>query len=154
MSTATKGKIVKYFSTHPNHQIIRVKPDERVMPNGKMVAVNMAEYLDKMLEFNDGWLEVREGENVLPTGPPDSEGNPTLEDDVQFLERQPSFGNIFHRQDDPVPAPTAEELERITDAVLNGDLKALRVIAEEELAGFERPEILGPIRKAAEKLAG
>ena len=149
-----QGKTVRYYSVSPHYQLIRLRADERITPAGKVYVANQSAYEQAIVQFNDGWLEVREGEQVLPSGPPGEDGEPQLEDVVTFLERQPTFGNLFHRQEEVKPPVDQGQMDAITEAILNADVEALRAIHAAEADSYERPEILGPVAKALEKLAG
>jgi hypothetical protein len=138
VATATKTKKVLYTSTAHDLVLPRVKPDEQVLPNGKIHVRNSSDYEKNLVKFTGGFFEVNENNNrVLPTGPMGED-----EDLVGFLERQPTFGNLFQRLDEPAPAPTVEELERIGELISAGDRAGLAEVYKAELDGDERPEIL------------
>jgi mannose-6-phosphate isomerase class I len=96
LATATQkkqGKKVTYYTTVENFQLFRVKPDEHInQGTGKKFVTNTAEFEQGTVRFKDGFLTVREGENVKPN--PET-GEP--EDLVTYLESRPSFGNLFFR---------------------------------------------------------
>lgn len=142
MATATKqklGKLHTYASTAPDFQIVRVRAQEGRAFNGEVFQTNQADYENGLVKFENGFLRVREGEQVLPnpkTGEP--------EDLVTFLERQRSFGNFFHRVDDPAPPVSQEEMATLMAAA--GDKAALEQIFEAESEGHARPQILEAVR--------
>lgn len=147
--TKPKAKTRTYFSTGVHYQIPRVKPDEQVLPNGKTVVRNMADYERYMLRFEHNFLRLEEGQDVLPTGPEGEE-----EDAVAFLERQPAFGTWFRRQDDPVPEPTAEELSEITRLAASGNEEGLRAALLKEEEGHDREPVKAAIRSALSIFGG
>src|SRR3954465_5666870 len=95
--TATQKKTkVLYTSTAHDLVLPRVKPDEQVLPNGKIHVRNSSDYEKNLVKFQGGFLEANEDKTkTLPWG-----GMGEDEDLVGFLERQPTFGNLFHRLDE------------------------------------------------------
>jgi hypothetical protein len=136
-----KGKKVVYGSS-VDLTIPRVKPQEQVLPNGKTVVTNKADYEQGLVRFDRGFLETREGEDLKPN--PDT-GEP--EDLVTFLERQESFNDLFHRIEDPAPPVSSEEMSRIMELVAANDRQGLAEVYQAEVDGHQRPEVLGPIEK-------
>jgi hypothetical protein len=149
LATKTKGKQHIYMSEHHDMVITRVKPDERFMPNGRMVVTNGSAYEKGQLRFKDGRLQVREGDQVLPTGPAGEE-----EDVVQFLDRRAREGAEFFKVDDPAPAVSTDELTTIALLAAAGNREELEKVFAAESEGHGRPEVLEAVRAAVGAIDG
>lgn len=144
--TLIKPQTVRYWSMSDNYGIPRVEPDEVVQPNGKLVVRNRNDYERYYVQFRNNQLEVKVGQDVLPTGPDGEQ-----EDVVAFLERHPRFGIMFHRVDDQAPpADSAHDL--IQGLLLDGDLDGLGALAETEMANWARPEVQHALVKGLQRL--
>jgi hypothetical protein len=135
-----------YFSHNKNLQLIRVKPTEQVLPNGKTIVLNKQDYEQSMVNFQDGFLTAEPGEQVYPN--PDTGAE---EDLVTFLENHPRFGREFFVQDQQAPDPT-ETLSEMARLLATQDLDGLGELYEREEKNWARPQVLEPIRAAVESL--
>jgi hypothetical protein len=134
-TTLIKSHTVRYWSVSDNFTITRVKPDEVIQPSGKMVVRNKSEYDRFRVEFHHNQYEAKVGDKILEN--PET-GEP--EDEVTFLERQPSFGVHFHRLDDQAP-PSDDVQREVMRLALSQDLDGLVLLAETEQANWARPEV-------------
>jgi hypothetical protein len=103
------------------------------------------------LRFNEGVLRVPH------------DGTMTLEDGRQidaqtvrdFIERHRLLGDLFMGfwKVDPVAPPISEEeMEQVLDAALNGDADRLRLIVEQERAGWGREVLIRRAEAQIEKI--
>lgn len=137
-----KPAVKTYFSHNRTYIIPRVRPVERMLPNGKMVVDNKSDYDRFMVEFHDGFLQTAPGELKCPN--PDTGEE---EDLVTFLENHPRFGKEFFLQEGTAPSPT-ETLMKVATLAAAQDREGLLRLYKEEEANWAREEVLEPIMAA------
>jgi hypothetical protein len=75
---------------------------------------------------------------------------------LAFLKRHPLYGDReegFWEHKEAAPAPSAQELEKLTDLAVSGDVEGLRQLVQEERTGWGRKALLEPAEKALETLS-
>lgn len=141
MATKTKtitktaqGEVLFLSNRAPELLLIR-KPR---VPKYSHLAEHIGDEPGVRYPFHDHQLRVKPGEDKLPDGPLDENGEPTVQDALQWLRNHSAFNgmdmNAFHehgaevgRVPDPGPA-----LRAITQAAIFGQVGELeRILAEE-----------------------
>lgn len=148
MSTAVEIKTHKFYAKGRKEKLIRQPAAETYTALGAKVPVQESVSYDFAPE---GWLEVREGQDMLPDGPVDPEtGQRTKQDAVAWLSAHPLLNTRFwHEGHEPDrPLPTEDDfLAIVTDAAAALEREPIVVALEQERATHGRPMLV----KAAER---
>lgn len=144
MTTLTdKGTII--FQSNGEHLYLeRVAQEERYIPGhpgAQPVPGTGCAY-----QFENGRLEVRPDQDILPTGPLGEE-----ESAVDWLRRHSFFGDRFFEIQQPVPAPD-DDLREVTRLAMQRDEAGLVEMYDREQAGFNRSAVIAAIETALKGL--
>jgi hypothetical protein len=140
-NTLIKPQTIRYWSLSDNFQVLRLRANTVFQSGGQKVVSNLPAFENSIIKFSNNQYETTPGAQMFPTGPPDPEtGEPTMEDEVTFLERQPSFGVYFHRVDEGAP-DAGPVHEQITELSIAGSLEGLVELGRVEQANWRRPEV-------------
>lgn len=143
--TKTETAEVLFLSRGPITRLVRV-PSQSIYGSAGQYAGEQPGAV--RYEFEDHQMRVRPGEDVLPDGPPDEDGNPTMQDKLTWLRNHPGFNgeeaNSFHEHGAeperiPDPGPT---LDQITNLAIYGDVDGLRDLMAEEKNSHGRQIVL------------
>lgn len=147
MSTAVEIKTYSFYSRGRAEKLIRQPTIQTFTALGAKVQAQGTVAYDFAPE---GRLEIREGQDMLPDGPPDENGQPTVQDAVAWLFAHPLLNTRFwcEGHEPGRPLPTEDDfLAIVTDAAAALEREPIVVALEEERASHNRPMLV----KAAER---
>jgi hypothetical protein len=140
-----KSHTKTFFSHSKNLILIRVKPVEQVLQNGKTIVTNKTDYEKFQVQFANGFFLAAPGDLVCPN--PDTQ---EMEDVVTFLENHPRFGREFFLQEESAPDAT-EVLAEMARLIAAQNMEGLAALYQREEENWGRPQVLEPIRAAADQ---
>ena len=141
MATATQTETATFFSKHGSLRLVR--QPRNIVPNA--LGINVEHSKGVVYQFDKGRLDVEAGKDLLPDGPPDETGQPTVQDGVSWLMRHPLLNADFHREghEPDRPLPTEDVfLEAINDAAFALDEETIVQMLAQERATHNRPTLV------------
>jgi hypothetical protein len=131
-----------------NLRVVRKSAQQQVLPDGGIAQIAP----EVVYEFQEGWLSVVPGRDVIADGPWDDKiGGPSEQDALSYLRNHPDFGHRFLEILPAAPEPS-DVLVDIGTALATGDVEKLTEIGNEEAATWKRQVVLDKVNDALDQL--
>lgn len=152
MATATEVKTHTFYSRGRNERLVRQPLVRTLTAIGTQSTVQTG----VRYEFApDGWLTVREGQDMLPDGPIDENGQHTMQDAVAWLTSHPLFNTRFWKEGEEPDRlrPTENEFfDVVTKAAAELDPAPIVVALQRERDSHNRKVLVQAGERALEQI--